>query len=57
MFMEEDEEANGRAVLAARLPARVVVGLNACDEFWFSLWEVHLGLGWTMAEGVNGVTN
>jgi len=21
-----------------------------------SLWEVRLGLGWTMAEGVNGVT-
>ena len=33
MFMEEDEEANGRAVLATRLPVRVVVGTNAYNEF------------------------
>ena len=33
------------------------VGASACDGFWVSLnpWEVCLGLGWTMAEGVNGV--
>ena len=34
-----------------------IVGASACDEFWFSSWKVCLGLGWIMAEGVNGVAN
>ena len=32
-----------------------IVGASACDKFWFPSWGVYLGLGWTMAEGVNGV--
>ena len=32
-----------------------IVGASACDKFWFPSWGVCLGLGWTMAEGVNGV--
>ena len=31
------------------------VGASAHDEFWFSSWEVRLGLGWTLAGGVNVV--
>ena len=31
------------------------VDASARNKFWFSLWEVRLSIGWTMAEGVNGI--